>query len=362
MATKKIILLLALLLMGCDTHRDLWVHSQATLRVRGDWMPSLGRDDMTGQATAMIYDEDGSVSSNFFSAPHHVDVAAQHGKHGVLVFNGLYMGGSLSSTDGAKSDIDLSGIDFMNTGNASTFEAVVEQATPSRRLSRAADEFIARNDMEILTRAWADVSIDSTGYARKYLDGGEQLTDPSNVDSLQVNVTPVPVSYYAQVLVHLTNPASAQVADGALRGFAGSVFMLSGLPSHMRATHQLKLDSLRLDPITLDDPTGTIESPVFVTFGPPTDLPADTTWSYEFELNIILKNGEVVNRTFDIKDQILEDIKAIKSGEFINSLALPLDINIGLSDTSEIELPVIDHSIGVDPWGDDEVIHVVIKP
>jgi hypothetical protein len=336
------------MLTGCDEQRDLYIHGSPHLSIEGDWMPSLGESDMSGRVTAVLYQDGRIALTEYFNTSNRATAEVFAGKYGILMFNGLMF---------SEKDIKLNQIYFRNTDKAETFEAVAEEADPNLRLVRADGEYLASNNMELLTSAWEEVTIDDeNGYLMKYSNGYNCYIDPNEYTNQEVRMTPRRVSYYAQVIVRLANPSSAMVANGALRGFTGSVFMVSGLPSHLRATHQLKLNNLHIDESSSGDTkTGTIESPVFVTFGPPTDLPDnDTSWSYEFELSIILQDGSTLNRIFDVKPQVLPVIEKIRKSNLNNTIAQPILIEV------DLRLPVIESAIGVAPWEDDEIIQVKI--
>ena len=348
MRKAGLIAICATLLCGCDRQLDLYLHSTPLLAVESNWVPSLDAADMSGRATGRFYRENGTVSTEFFDTPNRVTAKVTAGKYGVLIFNGLMF---------AENNTNLEHIYFRNTDRAETFEAVVEQAATNRRAARADDDYLASNEMELFTAAWKEVRIaDGSGYYRKYRNGEDCPGVPEDGEEV-VQMVPRPLSYRARVVVHLTNPGSVWTANSALRGFVGSVFPAAGLPSHMRVTHRLTLNNLRMDEnAPAGVKKGTIESPLFVTFGPPVDLAADdNSWSYELSLSLLLKDGSMSERTFDIRNQVLPVIEKIKNGEWYDPLLKPILIEIG-----PIELPDIASSVGVTPWVDDEIIRVPV--
>jgi hypothetical protein len=337
-------------LAGCTDQRDLYVLSGPVLEVEGDWMPSLGVADMTMNATAVAFDSEGGAVKEYFYSPDKVEIPVTESTYDVLLFNGL-----MYSPD----DTHLDGLKFRGTDRLETFEVMTKEGSLNSRLgSRSQDEYIASNDMEIVTSALQSQVVDeSRSYYMKYKDGENGLETPEDYVYAQMQMTPVPLSYEAQVVVTIKNISSAAGASAALYGFVGSAFMASRLPSHFYVTHHFNLNSRKW--IDQDNDTGTIESPRFVTFGPPLDVPDN---KYEVYIKMILVNGEEHEWTFDVTEQmqpIIEEIKAnFESGATIHyQLEIPLELYL--------ELPVVEPvegSVGVGNWSDDELITVPITP
>jgi hypothetical protein len=339
---------LAAVTEGCTDQRNLYVLSGPVLQVKGDWIPSIDKSDMTMGATALAFDSEGKATKHYFDAPNTVDIPVTKGSYEVMLFNGLMY---------SPTDTHLDGVTFRGTDRLDTFEAVAAEGVSVRRLgSRTEGEYVATNDMEVVTSAVesADIDRDHSYYA-KYKNGHNGYDTPDNFIYQTLDMTPVAMSYEAQVVVTIKNITSAAGASAALYGFVGSAFMASRQPSHFYVTHQFNLNSRKMIDAAQD--TGTIESPVFVTFGPPLDVPDQ---KYEIYIKMVLINNQEIERTFDVTDQvtpIVEDIKAnLAVGASIEyRLEIPLEI--------ELELPVVEHvegSIGIEGWEDEELIHVPI--
>ncbi len=348
------ILLATLLLAACDDSlRDLYGVSRPLLYIEADWMPTLQQADMSQNATALFYLDGRLAHKEYFLKPNSITAAIPAGTYDILLFNGLMY---------SPEQTHLDDIYFCGTESPETFEACVKEAPSNKRLLRQDGEMLASCEMEPLTTYRLRHSVEGEeGFYVKYNDGrktGQEIADYVE-DSLCV--VPFAVTYEAQIKVHLTHPSSAAVANGALRGMAGSVFMATRKPSLTKVTHQLKLNNLRIThPGTPGDPSdperGTIESPLFFTFGPPVDDPART---YEFVLSIVLKNGSTIEKTFDISPQIKPVVEQIRARLEVN---LPIQIDLEIPIAIDTELPeIIDNgdsgSIGVGDWGDDEIIH-----
>lgn len=338
-----------LALVACDEQRDLYSVAKPMLQIEGNWAPSLDREDMSQDATALIYGHgNGVAGKEYFYAPRTATVRLQTGLYDVVIFNGLMYSGE---------DTHLDGVFFRGTDHLDTFEGCAREEAPSRRLARAEGEIIATNDMEILTSAWAQEQFEGEdSYYLKYRNGknGFPVT-PDYIES-SLHLTPFAVSYTTRVIVHLVHPNSALIANGAFRGFAGSVFMASRMPSHVTVTHQLKLNHKQYDDAT--QKTGTIRSDDFVTFGPPLDLPSR---KYEFELSIILVNGATFHQVYDVTSQIAPVIERIKANQ---GKSAPVETGIEIVITISAELPDVEvdpGAIGVIGWEDDEIIRVPIR-
>lgn len=341
----------ALLFGGCTKERDLYGVSHPLLYIEGDWQPSLGKTNMSQDATAMLYRSgDGLYDKEYFYNPDNVTARVTSGAYDILLFNGLMY---------AENDTHLDGILFRNTDKIGTFEAYAKEGTANRRLQARADDYITTNDMELLTSLWTSQTVEGNNeYYIKYRDGKNGYpVVPDYVES-EIYMVPRPISYHCNVMVTLVNPRSAAVANGALRGFVGSVFMQSRMPSHIDVTHQFRLNNLT--PISPDpatgDPSGTIESPEFVTFGPPLDLPDRI---YEFEISILLQDETSVNRTFDVTEQVelvIDQITAqLNPAVPVSVITIPIVID------EPIVLPKMpDAGVGVGDWSDDELITVPI--
>ncbi len=341
-----------MLAAGCDRQRDLYVLADTLLDIKGDWVPSLGRSDMSMDATAVAYSEGGAhlYAKEYFFEPHEATIEAEPGEYGVMIFNGLMY---------AEDDTHLDGVFFRGTDDFDTFEAVAAEATATpRRLSRAEGEYIATNNMEIFTSMAGRIEIDSDGgYHKKYEDGKDTGDIPGGGSELELLMIPQAMSYPAKVTVEITNISSAYGADAAVYGFAGSAFAADRMPSHFLVTHQFNLNGKTMTDTDTD--TGTISSPEFVTFGPPVDMPDNT---YSVYLRIVLVDGITYETTVDITDQVLPFIEKVRvnieeTGPPEYGLTLPIFIELTLPEVEPIE-----GIIGIGEWDDDEVIRVPVNP
>lgn len=352
---KTLIYIVCIVLCSaCDKQRDLYDMASPLLSVEGDWVPSLDKPDMSQNATAMVYNTT-TIAKEYFLNPRTVTTRVTKGKYYILLFNGMMF---------SEDNTNLDDIYFRETNDIQQFEAFAAEGEVSKRLLRSEGEIIASNDMEILTSRQATTEIKGeSAYYKRYENGERTDQDVSDYVEDQIKLTPKPVSYPCQVVIELINPSSAFSATGALRGFVGSVKMASRMPSHRAVTHHLKLNNLRItQPGTPGDPAnperGTIQSPVFVTFGPPIDLPDQ---KYEFELVIVLKNGQVLNWVFDITEQVQPMIEAIR---YNLDETVEIPVKVALEIDVPAELPEIDpdsdSEINVGEWGDDEIIKIPI--
>lgn len=356
-----------LLAAGCDDQRDLYVMSTPMLVIDGDWEPSLGKSDMRMDATAISYTSSGVLATEFFysTAPNRTSIELGRGINDVMIFNGLYY---------SDEETHLDGIHFRGTDRFDTFEAVVEETTPNRRLARADGEYIASNKMELFAAAVIQPNVDGQrAYYPKYKNGENGYETPPSYIEDEVTLEPLAMNYECHVLATFDNISSAWSAAAALRGFVGSAYVGSGRPSQMKATHHFNLNSKKMlnnghkDRGTLEYPNSGAQNEKdrwFVTFGPQIDADI-STWRYEVFMNVMLSNGEWIERTFDVTDQIVPYIEQIKNniaGVGPRQHRIKIDIVI----PEVICLPDVgpsDGSIGVGDWEDDEIITVPIpKP
>ncbi len=347
---KKLLIIIgiaAAVVAGCDDQRNLFVTIDPLLHVEGDWVPSLGRADMNMDATAVAYTGEGMYAKEYFRHPDYVDMKAEAGVYDVMIFNGLMY---------EAEDTHLDGVYFRNINRLETFEAVAFEGEPHRRLGRAEGEYVATNAMEIFTSMTARQEIGADGeYWMKYEDGVIVNDIPEDYIEAELEMTPQAMSYESQVTVRLTNISSAYGVDAEVYGFAGSAFAAERMPSHFFVTHQLNLNNTEMTDVRAD--VGTVKSPVFVTFGPPVDMPEKR---YEVYVRIVLKDGETFERTVDVTDQVTLFIEKVKSNLAGND---PIEYGLTLPLYIELTLPIIEPiegSVGVGDWEDDEIIKVPI--
>jgi hypothetical protein len=336
---------------GCE-FRDLWVRSGPLLEVEADWTPSLNEASVNG--TAMLFDEEGrSVKTeNVYKPDTTTLLPVGKGTYDVVLFNGV-----IFSPD--DPDIDLDGLMLRGGDHIDTFEAVASQGTRISRLgSRGEDEYIATNEMAIIASAVQrqQVDEDGTDYI-KYKNGHDDFDLPEDYVYARMEMTPVPLSYEAKVIVDITNISSAAGASAALYGFVGSAFMASREPSHFYVTHQFNLTNRKV--LNKTEDIGTIESPMFVTFGPPLDAPDN---KYEVYLKMVLVNGEEREWTVDVGDQVFPIVEAIKTNL---SGGATIRYRLQIPITIEVELPTVEDiegNVNLEDWGDDELIVAPIMP
>jgi hypothetical protein len=347
-----VVSLLAGAFYGCTEQRDIYTIAHPALYIEGDWEPTLHTNSMSMDATALIYSQDGAqmVSKNFFAEPNSVVVPLTRGDYNVLLFNGMMY---------EENNTHLTDVQFRGTDNLDTFEAIVAQTTSKTRLrARTGDEYIASNEMDMLTVGHSEQRMnDEVSYSLKYKDGKNGYPTVEDYIEESLYLTPFAVSYPCQVEVVLTHASSAYVANGALRGFVGGVFMASRMPSHRDVTHQFKLNSFTAIGEPEDD-MGIIKSPQFVTFGPPLDLPER---KYTLQVSMVLVDGSEFEREFDITEQVLPVIEQLKSNLYAPE---PIEVDLNIPIRIVVDLPAVEPSgdLDVGQWGDDEIIQIPIRP
>ncbi len=369
MKMKRIYLIAAVapLAVACTDLRDLYDTGNSVLHVEGSWSHSLGEDNMQN-ATVLLHHDEGARDKKHLSRPNGVTVDVMHGDYDVMVFNGVMV---------SEDNTNLDHVLFRGTNNLSTFEAYVAEATPIRRLSRADDEYIASNGMEVFTFAHHRVSVDEYGaHYVKYRNG--ERTDGTDGPHVAGTIESAPraMSFRFQVrLTNIVNPVSAISAAGSFRGFLGSVFMpASGDKPRpgFRATHHLQLSTPVANRIRTradGEQVGTLVSPWFVTFGPP--LPEGegalpTSGQYFFEPVFVLLDGsQYTPGPIDVTEQVNETIERMMEhhgdGDDIAHHENVFEVAI----ENQVTLPVVagggdGPQVDVKPWEDDEIIIVWI--
>ena len=194
-------------------------------------------------------------------------------------------------------------------------EFIVE---PFRLASWSLDDFTVTGEMVAATR--------SSTRADTRADAPEKALTRIVMRALTHNVN---------VTAHVDNLSSAQLIQGAMRGFARKVYMASGETAQTPATYIFKLNSRVWD--AGSNRHGTV-SKSFLTFG---RLPHDE--EYEINIDAVFIDGTIHDEQllWDVTDQIT---------------AYPtdaIDNNIDLT----MQLPLITEGIFVGDW-DDEVIKV----
>ncbi len=217
MKTKYLLVALAPLAVACTELRDISDRTDLVLDVEGSWSHSLGHADMRN-ATVLLHHEDGEQSKAHLSRPNGVTATVRHGNYDVMVFNGV-----MESED--RTNLDH--VRFRGTDRHGTFEVYSVETEPMMRLSRAGDEIIASNNMELFTFAHHRVSVDGDDAIYKRYENGERVN--AHVDqhvAETISSTPSALSFrYQVVLTNVVNPVGARSAAGALKGFMGSVFV-----------------------------------------------------------------------------------------------------------------------------------------
>jgi hypothetical protein len=82
---------------------------------------------------------------------------------------------------------------------------------------------------------------------------------------------------------------------------------------------------------------------------------------YEVYIVMALQNGQQMEWTRDVSDQIAPVIERIKEYQLGGTVEIPLNIELDLTLDDVPYVPPVEGSIGIDGWEDDEVIKVPIK-
>lgn len=142
------------------------------------------------------------------------------------------------------------------------------------------------------------------------------------------------LTYHVNVTAHVQNLVSSQLRQGALRGFAGKVYMASANTEEIPVTYIFKMNNVVwYDNRKID---GTI-SKSFLSFG---RLPQNE--KYWFNMDILLVTGEKYDQPllFDITEKIVDHPKV--------NINIDLEINFSL--------PYVEGGVNVGGWDDESII------
>ncbi len=358
---------LATLIVGCGDHRDLYDYSEPRLHIETTWQHSLGLPSMQ-DATVVLY-RDGAMYKEFFSRPNGATTQVPRGHYDLIVMNGIIESENVTN---------LNHLYLRGTDRIETFEAYIAQGAPNKRLSRADDEYIASNEMEMFSFACTEAVVEGDRtYFKKYNNGDKTNPELTAVESGEkVKLVTRAATYRFQVTMNnILNPRSALSATASLRGFAGSVFLST--KHHKRpkvgfhATHHLNFTTPTRNRTRTDEhgqEIGTIQSPVFVSFGPPLPENLDdlaTSGRYMIDPVFVLTDGTEhrLDAPIDITTQVNAAIARIyQHHDGQGDIAIE-DNFFHIEITDRIELPKIKSGGGVVDvigWDDDEVIMIWI--
>ncbi len=194
-------------------------------------------------------------------------------------------------------------------------ELIVE---PLRLASWSLDDFTVTEDMVARTYARTKVS--------------SQATDPENA---LTHIVMRALTHNVNITAHVENLSSAQLLQGAMRGFARKVYMASGETTRTPATHIFKINNRVWDDVSKKH--GTV-SKSFLSFG---RLPGPE--EYRLNIDAVFIDGTIYD------GQLLWDV----TGEVASAPPEAIDIDIGI----EIQLPLITDGIFVGDW-EDEIIRL----
>jgi hypothetical protein len=290
-----------------------------------------------------------------------------------MVFNGVMESEQVTNLDYVY---------MRGTGDPATFEVCCAPANPLRNIVRLDGEYVASNNMELFAFDTEEVNVEHTdGLRLKYVDGS-RVKDENTVVGQNVCVEFAPRVYSYRVRVRMTglvNPLSSAYVSGAIRGFMGSIFPATenGVPRMgFAATHHLTLAPPSVGEKTriADDGTmtGTVESSIFVTFGPEVPAPGERlpdAGVYFFDPAITLINGIELRlpSPLDITPQV-NAIAAVISAHHYDGQPITHDNNLFTIEIPDpVVLPVIEDDcpddnslVDVDDWGRDEPVIIWI--
>lgn len=190
------------------------------------------------------------------------------------------------------------------------------------------DDFTVTREMVTRTRAAA-----RNGHTRS-VDGCDALTC----------IVMRPLTYNVNVTAKVSNLCSAQLVQGAQRGFSNKVYMASAMTVNSPRTYVFKLNGRTWDDAA--QVNGTTRK-MFLSFGP---LPQAA--DYHLNLDVVFTTGEIFRPSewvghfgqsllYDVTNQVMDSQRG--------GINLNIDIDIDLS------LPFVEGGIGVGDWDDEDI-------
>ena len=199
-------------------------------------------------------------------------------------------------------------------------ELIVE---PFRLASWSLDDFTVTKD--IVTRTRSKTRVSRT----------EDSEDPEGPENALTRIVMRALTHNVNITAHVENLSSAQLLQGAMRGFAQKVYMASGETVRTPATHIFKLNSRVWDAGSKRN--GTV-SKNFLSFGPLTEA-----GEYWLNVDAVFIDGTVHDE--ELLWDVTEQVAAHPKGA--------IDLNIDLN----MQLPLVTEGIFVGEW-DDEIIKI----
>ena len=283
---------------SCANKELCYMHPHtAQMKINVDWSEFVAKEVPTGM-TVIVYPQNGNTpittKSNTIS---HVLVNLPAGYYNSIVFN--------------QSETEFGTLQFRNLNDYNTAEVTALQAPTKWYNTKDHNERIvhepewfgtdnhqkAEVTQEMIDRTTQDYT-ESTGSGT----GTGTRTTKGGIDLMLMK--PLNVIYTINVTVHIKNIQHLRSARAALEGVAEGYMLGTGKRSANQATHLMEEWHMSTSP---EDPTrGTITAKLHC-FGLPHGHKA-TPQENIFNLSLLLAdNKTIVNHTFEVGDQFIED-------------------------------------------------------
>ncbi len=309
----------------------------APMRIDVDWSNFLEYETPTGM-TVIVYPQDGSTpitaKTNDIS---HVLVSLPEGDYNSIVFN--------------QSETEFGSLKFKNLDNYQEAEVMAVQAPTKWYTTKNQEERIVHEPEWLGTDNEENVKVTPQMLEQSTLEYTENINSSRSAKSgiELMNLTAQNVIHTVNITVNIKNVQNLKSARGALGGIAEGYMLGAGKRSTNQVTHLVEGWSLTKDP---SDPTqGAIHAKILC-FGLPDGHKA-TPKENIFTLSLLLvDNKTILDYTFEVGDQFVEDITKY----------LTLNLNISLQEP----LPHVQPDGGedggfdadVDDWG-EEIEHKI---
>lgn len=254
------------------------------------------------------------------------EIAVPVGEYSVIIFNesieDIYWDDAIMFSDINSYKNFSATIKFANSENYPFYSSTTDEkliVEPLLLSSWSLDTFKVTEEMVLLTRGGSTTALSS---------------ESNKMINALTNVVMRHLTYNVTVKAKIKNLVSAQLIQGALRGFAGKVYLASALTEQVPVTYVFKLNNRKWDNDTKTN--GTV-SKSFLSFG---RLPQSE--EYWLNMDVIFVTGEKYNKPllFDITNKVMD-----QSRRNIN-----IDVDI------DFELPFVEGGIDVGDWDDEEIV------
>lgn len=332
-STSQIILmgtLAALCLTSCEPRQfEEITYGPATIPVKIDWSESgipvsqpVG-EDYVHRVSIRFFPKDGSEAFDRYLEGNVSEgsIEVPIGKYAVIAFNE-----SVSDPYWSNS------ITFSDVNDYSNFSATI---VPDDISLYPIYETIPGENIVVEPHKLASWSLDDLEITEDMAENSCRIPESSMITTALTHIKMRKLTYNVNVLAEVENLRSAQLIQGAIRGFSNKVYMASGVTAEAPSTHVFTFNGRKW---TDDTQTNGTTEKNFSSFG----LVPSTNGQYFLPMNVQFVTGEV----YKPSTPLLYDVSS-QANSYAKS-----DVKIRV----KLALPYKEGGIDVDEWEDEEHI------